>query len=253
MALTRGQSYVAWTGHSRPNTSLSVDRHVASTGPGGHRKRMREKVLTRGTDALMDHELLEMLLFLVIKKGDMKPLAQQLISHFGSFAKVLSASEYDLLATKEFGPNFVSAVKIIQAAAIRLARAEVMNRPILNSWAPLMGYLNAVMARQPIEQFRVLFLDTRNRLIADEPQARGTVNHSSLYPREIVKRALDLQASAIILVHNHPSGDPSPSQVDIIATREVNAAATALSVILHDHVIVGNGIWLSFRREGLLP
>jgi DNA repair protein RadC len=247
------ESYTGRTGYGRSHARILGGRPFASTGPDGHRNRMREKVLTRGTDALADYELLEMLLFLAFKKGDTKPLAKRLLNHYGSFAKVLSASERELFATTGLGPHAISAIKIVEASAVRLARAEVMDRPVLRDWDLLMGYLNTVMARQPIEHFRVLFLDNRNCLIADEAQARGTVNHVPVYPREVVKRALDLQASAMILVHNHPSGDPSPSQGDIDMTREVNAAAKALSIVLHDHVIIGNGSWLSFRREGLLP
>jgi DNA repair protein RadC len=251
-ALDRPQSYNGRAGYGRSRAPVSVGRPFASTGPEGHRNRMRDKVLTRGTDALADYELLEMLLFLAFKKGDTKPLAKRLINQYGSFARVLSASERDLLATNGLGPHAVSAIKIVEASAVRLARAEVMDRPVLRDWDLLMGYLNTVLARQPIEHFRVLFLDNRNCLIADEAQARGTVNHTPVYPREVVKRALELKASAMILVHNHPSGDPSPSPADIDMTREVNVAAKALSVVLHDHVIIGNGSWLSFRREGLL-
>jgi DNA repair protein RadC len=140
----------------------------------------------------------------------------------------------------------------VQAAALRLARSEVMNRPVLANWDRLMAYLTASLSRERVEQFRVLFLDTRNRLLADEAQGRGTVNHTPVYPREVVKRALELHATALILVHNHPSGDPTPSAADIDMTREIGTAAAALSIALHDHVIIGNDRWLSFRREGLL-
>ena len=224
----------------------------ASTGPHGHRARMREKVLTRGTDALADYELLEMLLFLAFKQGDTKRIAKAVINRFGSFAKVLSASERELLDTPGLGPHAVSAIKVVQASAVRLALAEVMDQPILNSWDRLMNYLNMVMAREPIEQFRILFLDNRNHLLADEVQARGTVNHTPVYPREVVKRALELHATALILVHNHPSGDPTPSNDDVEMTQDIRRAASALSIVVHDHVIVGNGRWYSFRREKLL-
>jgi DNA repair protein RadC len=224
----------------------------ASTGPQGHRERMREKLLSRGTDALADYELLEMLLFFAFKRGDTKPLAKALINRFGSFAAVLSAPQQELLDTQGLGTHSVAAIKLAQASAVRLTRAEVMERPVLNNWDRLMGYLNAVLARERVEQFRVLFLDSRNRLLADEAQARGTVNHTPVYPREVVKRALELHATAIILVHNHPSGDPTPSRADLEMTREVREAARTLSIQLHDHVIVGNGRWLSFLREGLL-
>jgi DNA repair protein RadC len=224
----------------------------ASIGPTGHRGRMREKVLSRGTDALADYELLEMLLFLAFKTGDTKPLAKRLINRFGSFARVLSAPQIQMLDTPGVGEHAAVAFKIVRAAAERMALAEAIERPVLNNWDRLMAYLNIVLAREPIEQFRVLFLDTRNRLLADEPQARGTVNHTPVYPREVVRRALEVQATALILVHNHPSGDPTPSREDIDMTQEVKQAARALSIVLHDHIIVGNGRWLSFRQEGLL-
>jgi DNA repair protein RadC len=238
-------------GRSAPNRGADAVP-FPSTGPHGHRSRMREKMLTRGPDALADYELLEMLLFFAIPKGDTKPLAKALINRFGSFARVLAAPQQDLLNTRGLGTHSVAALKLVQASAVRMARAEVMDAPVLNKWDLLMDYLKLVMAREQIEQFRVLFLDTRNRLIADEAQARGTVNHTPVYPREVVKRALELQATALILVHNHPSGDPTPSKADIEMTREVKAAAAVLSITLHDHVVVGNGHCFSFRREGLL-
>jgi DNA repair protein RadC len=239
-------------GRREPAQGRTGDAPFASTGPHGHRARMREKLLARGPDALADYELLEMLLFFAMPKGDTKPLAKALINRFGSFANVLAAPQQVLLETRGLGVHSVAALKLVQASALRLARAEVMERPVLNNWTVLIDYLTAAMAREKIEQFRVLFLDTRNRLLADEAQARGTVNHTPVYPREVVKRALDLQATALILVHNHPSGDPTPSRADIEMTREVKAAAEALAIVLHDHVIIGNGRHLSFRREGLL-
>jgi DNA repair protein RadC len=224
----------------------------ASIGPTGHRARMRDRLLTHGAGTLADYELLEMLLFFAFKKGDTKPLAKTLINRFGSFAGLLSAPQAALLAAQGLGPHAVTALKLVQEAAQRLARAEVMDKPVLNNWDRLMDYLTAMLAREKIEQFRILFLDPRNRLIADEAQARGTVNHTPVYPREVIKRALELHATAIILVHNHPSGDPTPSRGDIEMTAEIREAANILGVVLHDHVIIGNGNWLSFRREGLL-
>ena len=239
-------------GVGKPKREEAAPLPFPSTGPQGHRSRMREKLLERGADALADYELLEMLLFLAIPKGDTKPLAKRLINSYGSFAGVLAAPQRELLETAGLGPHSVSALKLVQASAIRLARSEIADRPLLNNWERLMDYLNAVLAREKIEQFRVLFLDTRNRLLADEAQARGTVNHTPVYPREVVKRALELHATAIILVHNHPSGDPTPSRDDIEMTQEVKRAAAVLSVVLHDHIIVGNGTWTSLRQEGLL-
>jgi DNA repair protein RadC len=245
-------------GYSRPAGSHALSQPYSgsqpfpSTGPHGHRARMREKLLERGPDALADYELLEMLLFFAQPKGDTKPLAKAVINRFGSFAKVLSAPQKELFDTPGLGPHSVAAIELLQASALRLAKAEVMERPVLNNWDRLMDYLNAVLSREKIEQFRVLFLDNRNRLLADEAQARGTVNHTPVYPREVVKRALELHATALILVHNHPSGDPTPSREDVAMTEEVRDAASVLSIVLHDHVIVGNGRWTSFRKEGLL-
>jgi DNA repair protein RadC len=174
------------------------------------------------------------------------------LGRFGSFAAAIAAPLHELRAIEGLGEAGVAALKTVQAAALRLARAEVMERPLLNHWDQLIDYLTAALARERVEQFRVLFLDSRNRLLADEAQARGTVNHTPVYPREVVRRALELHATALILVHNHPSGDPTPSADDVAVTREIRDAAGALSIMLHDHVIVGNGRWTSFRREGLL-
>lgn len=223
-----------------------------STGPHGHRGRMRDKLLERGADALADYELLEMLLFFAFKTGDTKPLAKGLINRFGSFASVLAAPPRELLDAPGLGPHSVSALKLVQAAALRLAKAEVMKRPVLNNWERLVDYLTAALARERVEQVRVLFLDPRNRLIADEAQGKGTVNHTPVYPREVVKRALEVGATALILVHNHPSGDPTPSKADVEMTAEVKAAAAVFGIVLHDHLIVGNGRQTSLRREGLL-
>ncbi len=221
-------------------------------GAEGHRARMRQRLMTAGPDAVADHEMLEMILFLALPRRDTKPIARLLLARFASFAGVIAAPAQDLRGVEGLGEAGTAALKLVQAAALRLARAEVLDRPVLNNWDRLMAYLNAVLARERIEQFRVLFLDNRNRLLADEAQARGTVNHTPVYPREVVKRSLELHATALILVHNHPSGDPTPSEEDIAMTREVKMAAASLSIVLHDHVIVGNGRWLSFRREGLL-
>ena len=223
-----------------------------TVGSEGHRARLRTRLLTAGPAALADYELLELVLFLALPRRDTKPIAKALLARFGSFSAAISAPLNDIRAVEGIGDAGAAALKTVQAAALRLARAELVDRPLLGNWDRLMDYLTAVLARERVEQFRVLFLDTRNRLIADEAQAQGTVNHTPVYPREVVKRALEVQASAIILVHNHPSGDPTPSREDIAMTREVKAAAAALTIVLHDHVIIGNGRWLSFRREGLL-
>jgi DNA repair protein RadC len=225
---------------------------LSSVGAEGHRDRMRARILAGQGDSMADYELLEMVLFIALPRIDTKTLAKTLIARFGSYAAVIAAPREELLTVKGVGESAVATLKVVQLAAQRLARAEVVDRPVLGNWDRLMDYLHAVLARERIEQFRVLFLDTRNRLLADEAQAKGTVNHTPVYPREVVKRALELKATALILVHNHPSGDPTPSRDDIEMTQEVKRAASALSIVLHDHVIVGNGKWLSFRREGLL-
>jgi DNA repair protein RadC len=225
---------------------------AAPPGHLGHRARMRQKLLGAGPAALLDHELLEMLLFIALPRRDTKPIARALLARFGSFAAVLAASPAELQETEGMGEAGAAALKAVEAAALRMMQAELRQQPLLNNWDRLIGYLTAALAREKVEQFRVLFLDTKNRLIADEVQARGTVNHTPVYPREVVKRALALEATALILVHNHPSGDPTPSRADIEMTREVKAAAAALGITLHDHLVVGHGRHVSLVREGLL-
>lgn len=233
-------------GEAEPDSTAAPPGHL------GHRARMRQRLLAAGPEALLDHEMLEMLLFLALPRRDTKPLARALLARFGSYADALAATPQDLAAVEGLGEAGIAALKLVQGAALRLARAELREAPLLNNWDRLIAYLTAVLARERVEHVRVLFLDTRNRLIADEAQARGTVNHTPVYPREVVRRALELHASALILVHNHPSGDPAPSRADIEMTREVKAAAEVLGITLHDHLIMGHGRHLSFRREGLL-
>ena len=224
----------------------------ALAGTEGHRARMRARLLAAGPEALADHEMLEMVLFLALPRRDTKKLARALLARFGSFAGCIAAPASELIVLDGLGEAAVAALKTVQAAALRLMRAEIMHQPVLASWDRLMAYLTASLARERVEQFRVLFLDTRNRLLADEALSRGTINHTPVYPREVVKRALELHATALILVHNHPSGDPTPSASDLTMTKEIGAAAATLSIALHDHVIIGNDRWLSFRREGLI-
>jgi DNA repair protein RadC len=233
-------------GHAEPADTTSA------IGADGHRGRMRARLLVAGPDALADHEMLEMVLFLALPRRDTKPLARALLTRFASFAGTIAAPATELATVDGLGEAGVAALKLVQAAALRLARAEVVDRPVLANWDRLIAYLTACLSRERVEQFRVLFLDNRNRLLADEAQSRGTVNHTPVYPREVIKRALELHATALILVHNHPSGDPTPSAADRDMTREIRQAATALSIVLHDHVIIGNGTWFSFRREGLM-
>ena len=237
---------------SGPTQSVPAPADPALAGTDGHRSRMRARLLAAGPQALADHEMLEMVLFLALPRRDTKPLARALLARFGSFAGAIAAPAVELCTVDGLAEAGVAALKLVQGAALRLALAEVINRPVMGNWDRLMAYLTATLAREPVEQFRVLFLDTRNRLLADEAMGRGTVNHTPVYPREVVKRALELHATALILVHNHPSGDPTPSAADIDMTREIRGAAAALSIALHDHVIIGNDRWLSFRREGLL-
>jgi len=221
-------------------------------GAEGHRSRLRARLLKAGPDSLADHEVLEMMLFLALPRRDTKPIARALVARFGSYAQAIAAPVAELLTIEGLGESGAAALKIVQAAALRLVKSEVIYRPVLNHWDRLIEYLTAVLSRERIEQTRVLFLDHRNRLIADEVQSSGTVNHTPVYPRELVKRALEHHATAIILVHNHPSGDPTPSQEDIAMTREIKQAASTLSIVLHDHVIIGNGKWVSLKRLGLL-
>ena len=241
---------------SRPPlpAALPVAEDAAEPPPGhlGHRARMRTKLLKSGPEALLDHELLEMVLFLALPRRDTKPIARALLGRFGSFAGAIAAPAEELRRVEGLGDAGMAALKVVQGAALRLAAAEVLDKPLLNNWDRLLAYLNASLARERIEQFHVLYLDSKNRLIADEAQARGTVNHTPVYPREIVKRALELHATALILVHNHPSGDPTPSRADIEMTAAIKQAAGVLEIVLHDHLIVGNGRHLSLRREGLL-
>ena len=199
-----------------------------------------------------DYELMELLLFAAIPRRDVKPLAKRLIERFGSFADAIAAPRARLLEVDGIGESVVTQLKIVEAAALRLSKGKVLNRPALSSWNALLDYCTATMARAPHEEFRVLFLDRKNVLIADEVQTRGTIDHTPVYPREIVKRALELGASAIILVHNHPSGDPTPSRQDIEMTREICTAAKALKIAVHDHLVIGRSGHASFKTLGLL-
>ena len=217
-----------------------------------HRKRLRTRFVDGGAQAVPDYELLELILFRALPRQDVKPLARHLIDTFGDFNRVLSASVQDLQNVKGVGAAVAVELKIIEAAAQRLSRAKVMQRHVVSSWDALLDYCHTTMAHRSTEQFRILFLDTKNVVIADEEQAQGTVDHVPVYPREVVKRALQLNASALILVHNHPSGDPTPSQADIQMTRQINTAASALGVTVHDHLIIGKSCELSFRASGLL-
>ena len=217
-----------------------------------HRKRLRDRFLEGGAAAMPDYELLELVLFRAIPRQDVKPLARLLLDTFGDFNRVVSASPARLQMVKGVGEAVVIELKVIEASAQRLMRARVMNRPILSSWDALLDYCHTAMAHRETEQFRILFLDRKNVLIADEEQAKGTVDHVPVYPREVVKRALELNSSSLILVHNHPSGDPTPSDADISMTHQVQDAARVLGITLHDHLIIGKSRELSFRAQGYL-
>jgi DNA repair protein RadC len=195
--------------------------------------------------------MLEMVLFLALPRRDTKPIARALLARFGGFGAAIGAPVADLLAVGDLGEAGAAALKTVQAAALRLLRSDVAQAPVLANWERLIDYLTASLTHEKTEQFRVLFLDSRNRLIADEVQGRGTVNHTPAYPREVVKRALELHAVALILAHNHPSGDPTPSREDLALTREIQRAAETLRITLHDHIIIGGGRWISFRQQGL--
>jgi DNA repair protein RadC len=205
----------------------------------GHRERLRDRFLDGGPDAVTEYELLELILFRAIPRRDVKPLAKALIAKFGSFAEVVSAPRPRLREIEGLGEAAIAEIKIIQAAANRLARGEVKKRTVLSSWSAVLDYCRTTMAFADKEQFRVLFLDKRNQVIADEVQQTGTVDHTPVYPREVIKRALELSATALILVHNHPSGDPSPSQADIQMTKAIIEIAKPLGISVHDHIIVG--------------
>ena len=218
----------------------------------GHRARLRGRFREAGADAVSDYELLELVLFRAIPQRDVKPLAKDLIAKFGSFAEAISAPPARLAEVKGVGDAAITELRIVQAAASRLARGQVRKRPVLSSWSSVIDYCRTTMAFAEKEQFRVLFLDKRNQLIVDELQQVGTVDHTPVYPREVVKRALELSATALILVHNHPSGDPTPSRADIEMTQTIINVAGPLGIAVHDHIVVGKEGHASFRSLRLI-
>lgn len=217
-----------------------------------HRQRLRRRFTEGGAAAMPDYELLELLLFRTIPRQDVKPLARRLLDTFGDLNRVVTAPVARLMAVDGVGEAVAQDLKIMEVVAQRMMRARVMHRPVLSSWDALLDYCHTAMAHRETEQFRILFLDRKNVLIADEEQAQGTVDHVPVYPREVVKRALELNASALILVHNHPSGDPTPSNADITMTMQVQDAAQVLGITLHDHLIIGKSREISFKAEGYL-
>jgi DNA repair protein RadC len=218
----------------------------------GHRERLRERFHGAGPDALSDYELLEMVLITAKAQGDVKPLAKTLLKKFGSFAEVIHAPETRLREVKGVGDRTVTELKLIAAAASRIAKGQLQQRTLLSSWNDVIGYCRTSMAFADKEQFRILFLDKRNQLISDEVQQTGTVDHTPVYPREVIKRALELSATAVILVHNHPSGDPTPSQADIQMTRAIVDIAVPLGISVHDHIIVGKNGHASMKGLRLI-
>jgi len=218
----------------------------------GHRKRLRERFLKGGAAAVADYELLEMILFSASARGDVKPLAKTLLARFKSFGGVLHASDDALLAVEGVNEGALTAIKVAKAASERLLKEQVADRPVMKNWTQLLDYCRIHIGHEKHEEFHVLFLDNKLQLIADERQQRGTVNHTPVYPREVVKRALELGASSIILVHNHPSGDVTPSKDDIDVTKLIIAAARPLGIEVHDHLIIGAKKHFSFKSKGLI-
>jgi DNA repair protein RadC len=230
-------------GASPEQSSLFKDTDHRS----GHRQRLKDRFVNGGPEALPDYELLELVLFNAISRRDTKPMAKRLIERFGSFAEAVNAPPERLREVEGIGDSAIVQLKLVRAAALRLMQGNIMQRPVLTSWTAVVDYCRAAMGFEAQEQFRILFLDKKNRLIADEVQQRGTVDHTPVYVREVVKRALELSASAIILVHNHPSGDPTPSRADIEMTKQIVDAAKPLGVAIHDHIIVGRQGHASFK------
>lgn len=230
-----------WMEASRPGAALHL----------GHRERLRERAAA-AIAALPDYELLELFLFRSIPRGDVKPLAKTLLARFGDLAGVAAASAAALTQVKGVGEAVALDLKLLHEATLRIGRAEVRKRPVISSWSALLAYAKTALANAPREQFRVFFLDKKNQLIADEVMNEGTVDHAPVYPREVARRALELAASAVILVHNHPSGDPTPSAADIDMTRQVVDAGRALRIAVHDHLVVGREGVASFKALGLI-
>lgn len=233
---------------------MNTQPDIAKKKPhyAGHRQRLRERFLNGGSDALQDYELLEMILFMALPRRDVKPLAKALLAHYGSLPALLAAPVGQLTQSEGVSDNVAIALKAVEATAHRMLRQDVLKKPVLNSWSRLMDYCMATMAHEGREHFRILFLNKKNELIADEIQCSGTVDHTPAYPREIMKRALELSATALILVHNHPSGDPTPSQADIDMTHAIIRAGEPFSIRIHDHIIVSRSGYKSFKNEGLI-
>jgi len=233
-------------------TPSDVPQPKAVPSKAGHRQRLRARFTKGGSDGVHDYELLELILFRAIPRRDVKDLAKTLIGRFGSFAGVIQAPENLLREVPDVGEAVVFELKLLRAAALLMMREEIIDKPVLSSWQQVIDYCHAAMGYETREQFRILFLDKKNKLIADEVQGEGTVDHTPVYIREVVRRALELSATALVLVHNHPSGDTKPSRADIDMTQMIQSAARPLGITLHDHLIVGRGAHFSFRHEKLI-
>lgn len=219
----------------------------------GHRDRLRQRFLRGGRDAVQEYELLELLLYRAIPRRDVKPLAKNLIKHFGSLSATLGAPKQRLQQIPGLSERIICELKIVEACALTLGQSKISGQPILSSWHDVITYCRAKVAEKTREEFHVIFLDKKNKIITDEKMTHGTVDHTPVYPREIIKRALELEASALILFHNHPSGDPAPSRADIEMTRKINDLAHSLSIRLHDNLIIGRAGDISFKNLGLIP
>jgi len=260
--MSRSDGFRDKTSAAEQSTFFSLTQEEKLKGKGeennapddkaGHRRRLRDRFQNGGADAVPDYELLEMILFRAFPRIDTKPIAKRLLAKFGSFADVVSAPAERLKEVEGIGDRAVEELKLIKAAAERLTRGQIVSRPALSSWNGVLDYLRLVQGFETREQFRILFLDKKNQLIADEVQGRGTVDHTPVYVREVVKRALELSASAIILVHNHPSGDPTPSRADIDMTKQIIDASRPLGVAVHDHIIVGRNGHASLKALRLI-
>ncbi|MGB0498055.1 MAG: RadC family protein [Rubricella sp.] len=230
----------------------SVERVVAPAGDAGHRERLRQRFMEGGAAAVADYELLELVLFRAIPRQDLKPLARRLIASFGSLGGVLSADAEALARVQGAGPAVIREIRIVAAAAERLHRSRLAERDVISNWSALLDYCRTRVAYRSREAFIAIFLDRRNGVLRDELLAEGTVDHVPVYPREIARRAIEIGAAAVILVHNHPSGDPTPSRADIDMTARIHDALLALDITLHDHIVIGSAGHVSFRSEGLL-
>lgn len=231
---------------------MSADGEQEKPDHIGHRGRLRQRFLKGGETALADYELLEMLLYAASPRQDTKPLAKRLIKYFGGLSKLLHAESADLAQVEGMGEAAVCAVRIVRATYERALREEVQNGPIIQSWTALLDYCRVSLGHRKIEEFRVLFLNHKHMLLADEAQQSGTINHAPVYPREVARRALELGAAAIILVHNHPGGDPTPSKDDVQITKQIASAVSALGITVHDHLVIAGKKHYSFKSNGLL-